>query len=63
LWLLSAFTKVPRLKVPFGGKFNDNDPWVVATQTAANYARWASGITFLAVAFQTLAALAEKLSN
>ncbi len=63
LWAWAAFNRVPRLSVPYGGIFRDDHPWVVATERVARLSRWASAVTALAVACQTAAAIAEKISG
>lgn len=63
LWAWAAFKRVPRLSVPYGGEFGDDDPHVVATESVSRLSRWASGVTALAVGCQTVSALIEKLSN
>jgi len=63
LWAWAAFKRVPRLSVPWNGSFKDDHPWVVATESTAKIARWASGITALAVTCQTLVAVLGKFSS
>lgn len=63
LWAWAAFKRVPKLSVPYGGVFNDDHPWIRATGSVAKVSRWASGVTAVAVLFQTGAAMLEKLSS
>lgn len=61
LWAWTSCKRVPRLTVPYGGKFRDDHPWIVATDKVAMATKLASLVTAFAVTFQTLAAVMEKM--
>ncbi|MCA0945838.1 hypothetical protein LCM08_13040 [Salipiger pacificus] len=62
-WVVAAFARVPKLSVPYGGVFAEDDPWVTATKRVTRLSRLASATTALAVGCQTIAAFIEKLPS